>query len=82
MKMSNDQQFKAVLTLILPKLIALISDNENINEIEATNQLYQSDLYNLLEDESTKLWHFSPLTLYNMYYEEKTSGTITFPEEG
>lgn len=78
----SDKQFKAILTLILPKLISTISDKENINEIEATNQLYQSKLYTLLEDENTKLWHFSPLTLYNMYKEEKKTGHITFPEEG
>jgi hypothetical protein len=78
----SDKQFKAILTLILPKLISLIADKENINEIEATNQLYQSELYTLLEDEGTKLWHFSPLTLYHMYEEERRTGNITFPEEG
>ncbi|WP_110953478.1 hypothetical protein [Anaerosinus massiliensis] len=78
----SDKQFKAILTLILPKLISLIAEKENMNEIEATNQLYQSELYTLLEDEDTKLWHFSPLTLYHMYEEERRTGKITFPEEG
>ena len=78
----SDKHFKAILTLILPKLIYIISDKENIDEIEATNKLYQSELYSLLEDEGTKLWHFSPLTLYHMYDEEKRTGQITFPEEG
>ena len=78
----SDKQFKAILTLILPRLISLIAEKENINEIEATNQLYQSELYTLLEDEDTKLWHFSPLALYHMYEEERRTGKITFPEEG
>lgn len=78
----SDKQFKAILTLILPRLISLIAEKENINEIEATNQLYQSELYTLLEDEDTKLWHFSPLALYHMYKEERRTGKITFPEEG
>lgn len=78
----SDKQFKAILTLILPKLISLIAEKENMNEIEATNQLYQSELYTLLEDEDTKLWHFSPFTLYHMYEEERRTGKITFPEEG
>lgn len=78
----SGKQFKAILTIILPKLISLIAEKENINEIEATNQLYQSELYTLLEDEDTKLWHFSPLALYHMYEEERRTGKITFPEEG
>ena len=35
----------------------------------------------MLEQEDTKLWHLSPLTLFNMYDEEKKTGNITFPEE-
>lgn len=76
-----DKKLKAILTLILPKLISEIAKKGNIGEIEAMNQLYQSDLYRLLEDEETKLWHFSPLTLYHMFEEEKQTGKITFPEE-
>lgn len=29
----------------------------------------------------TKLWHFSPLTLFNMYDEEKKTGNFVIPEE-
>ena len=32
--------------------------------------------------EETKLWHFSPLTLFNMYDEERNTGGFSFPEEG
>jgi hypothetical protein len=48
------------------------------------NQVYAmagEALAELLEQEETKLWHFSPLTLFNMYDEEKNTGCITFPEE-
>lgn len=33
------------------------------------------------EQEDTKLWHFSPLTFFNMFDEEKRTGSFTFPEE-
>lgn len=52
-----------------------------IAELEATKSFYGSRVYTMLEDEETKLWHLSPLTLYNMYDEEQKTGTITFPEE-
>lgn len=37
-------------------------------------------VYSLLEQEDTKLWNLSPLTLFNMYDEERKTGNITFPE--
>ena len=54
-------------------------ENSQLSELEATEPFYSSQVYSLLEEEKTKLWHFSPLTLYNMY-EEKTE-KITFLEE-
>ena len=38
-------------------------------------------VYALLEQEETKLWHFSPLTLFNMFDEEQKTGRFTLPEE-
>jgi len=56
-------------------------EKQKNDKIQATEELYQSELYALLECENTKLWHLSPLTLYEMFAEEKRTGTITFPEE-
>ena len=35
----------------------------------------------LLEQEDTKLWHLSPLTIYNMFDEEQKTGVFEIPEE-
>ena len=35
----------------------------------------------VVEQEDTKVWHLSPLTLFNMFDEEKKTGAFTFPEE-
>ena len=77
----EEKQLHGILTLILPQLIALIAEKQKIEELQATEELYQSELYALLEDEATKLWHLSPLMLYEMFAEEKQTGKITFPEE-
>lgn len=45
------------------------------------NEFYGSNLYALLEQEDTKIWHFSPLTLFNMFDEEKKTGSFELPEE-
>ncbi|MEN6620832.1 MAG: hypothetical protein ABFD50_04730 [Smithella sp.] len=77
----EEKQLHGILTLIVPQLIALIAEKQNVDELQATEELYQSELYALLENEDTKLWHLSPLTLYEMFAEEKQTGQITFPEE-
>ena len=67
--------------ILVPQIIRLIVENYVYDEITAANEFYASDLYALLEQEDTKLWHFSPLTLFNMFDEEKKTGSFTFPEE-
>lgn len=75
----EQKKFEAMLVLIVPKIIGLIIDNYGIDEISASKKFYESKVYSILE-EDTKLWHLSPLTLFNMYDEEVKTGNITFPE--
>ena len=77
----DKKQFESMLILIVPAVVNLIKDNNNFGEIEAIEMFYQSNVYEKLEQEDTKLWHFSPLTLYNMYEEEQRTGKLIFPEE-
>jgi hypothetical protein len=76
----EQNKFEALLILIVPKVVGLIIENYKCDEVAATREFYSSKVYSLLEQEDTKLWHFSPLTLFNMYDEERKTGTITFPE--
>ena len=78
----NPQQYSAVLALlIIPPLIAEIVRRKSIDELTAVEQLYHSRLYVQLAKEELKLWHYSPVTLCDMFEEEMTSGKITYPEE-
>ena len=77
----DEKKFETLLTLIIPKIISLIIDNYAYDEITAYKEFYNSKVYSLLEDENTKLWHFSPLTLFNMFCEEKLTGDFIIPEE-
>lgn len=76
-----DKKFEAILTLIIPQVINLICENYPLDEIEASREFYESEVYALLEQEDTKVWHFSPLTLFNMFDEEKKTGNFQIPEE-
>jgi hypothetical protein len=77
----NEKRFSAQLFLIVPLIIELITKENQVNEEQATESLYTSELYAQLEDEKTKLWHLSPLALFSMFQEEQQTGLITYPKE-
>ena len=76
----DQKKFEGLLILIVPQIVGLIVQNCGLDEVTATMLFYKSRVYALLEQEDTKLWHYSPLTLFNMYNEERETGDITFPE--
>ena len=78
--MSNNQ-FSALLALLTPEITALITKNSNITETQAISHFYRSKLYKELANESSKLWHYSPLTLYTMLQDELLTGSYDYPEE-
>ncbi len=74
-------KFEAVLMLLVPQIVHMIAENYQLDEVAASNDFYKSKVYSLLEQEDTKLWHMSALTLFNMYDEEKKTGDFIIPEE-
>lgn len=77
----EQKKFEAILKILVPQIIHLITENYELDEISASTKFYNSKLYELLEKEDTKLWHFSALTLFNMFDEENQTGEFSFPEE-
>ena len=75
----EQKKFEALLVLIIPEVVRLIIEKYKCDEVTAIREFYGSKVYSLLEQEDTKMWHYSPLTLFNMYDEERKTGTITFP---
>ena len=77
----EQKKFESMLILLVPQIINLIAENSGEDEVSASRRFYESKVYAELEKEETKLWHFSALTLFNMYDEECKTGSFTFPEE-
>lgn len=75
------EKFSAIMGILVAQIVHLITENDSYDEITASNAFYQSKVYALLEEEETKLWHFSPLTLFHMFDEEKRTGNFELPEE-
>ena len=77
----NEDQFSAMLAIIVPPIIEQIRKNSNVDDEKVISRFYQSKLYQELADETSKLWHYSPMTLYTMYQDELLTGSYDYPEE-
>ena len=76
-----DEKFSAMLSVILvPQIIDIIIKKEKMIEDEALVRFYLSKTYKLLSDEKGKLWHYSPLTLYEIWKNEYKTGELVLPE--
>jgi hypothetical protein len=73
------KQFELVLQVITARLAANIAADSGLRENDAMNKLYTSALYAALEDEKTKIWHFSVPMLYELYKAEIATGTFELP---
>lgn len=76
----SKEQFEALIPYISADLISLIAEKENISHDDAILKLYGSRLYELLENEETKIWQYSSHMLYSLLKQEEESGTIIFPD--
>ncbi len=77
-----DEKFTTLLSVVIvPKVIELMIQNEKLDAVSAITQFYESKTYEVLAKEETKVWHFSPLTIFSMWKDEKETGILLFPEE-
>ena len=77
----SPEKLSAILSILNPAIIQKIMKKKQISNIEATILFYNSSLYSMLENEASKLWHLSPLTLHELFEEELATGSIDYPEE-
>ena len=51
-------------------MAVMYAEDFGLSITEALNRIYQSSTYRQLEDEETKLWHYGPVALYQMFLEQ------------
>lgn len=76
----GQEQFTALMPYIITDLINFISEKDNISEEETMKKLYSSKLYEVLENEETKLWQYSTQMLYSLFKQEEKNGYIEYPD--
>lgn len=79
--MMTEDKFSAVMGILVPQVVGQIVENYPYDETAAMNAFYGSQVYALLEQEDTKLWHLSPLMLFHLFDEETKTGKFELPEE-
>lgn len=76
-----DIEFTTLLSIcIIPQIISLIIDKEDVDEDTALKLFYESTTYVFLSKEDTKVWHYSSLMLYHIWKKEKETGEVNFPD--
>ena len=68
--------FNMIMIIKVQNLLTSIKNYYNISYQESIKELYNSRLYQWLEEEDTKMWYFSNHDLFNMFKEEKENGTF------
>ncbi len=76
----NKNEFEAIFPLKVQDLVSLIIETKNTNFEDAVLFLYESELYEALSTETTKLWHLSSEKLLELLMNEKQTGKLIFPD--
>ncbi len=72
-------EFEAILPLKVESIVELLVEGRKMSLQDALEYLYSSQLYALLEQEETKIWHYSPQMLLHLLEGEKNTGTLELP---
>lgn len=69
----NRQITQDNLYLILPgkvsKIAEMYAEDSGLSIVEALKEIYRSSTYRELEKEDSKLWHYGPVALYQIFLE-------------
>ena len=73
----SKNQFTFIMFEKMQTLCDIIKNYFNITYQDEIKMLYNSKLYEALEDEETKMWYYSNFDLFKMFLEETETGTYT-----
>ena len=76
----GQEQFNAIMPVISADIVNMIVEKQGVSETDAIKLLYQSKVYEVLEQEETKVWQYSTHMLYDLLQQEWENGTICFPD--
>ena len=75
----NERSYEILLYKITANVILKIMELNKWSENETIERFMSSKLYSLLEEENTKMWHYSSLMLAQLFVDEQ-NGKLSLPE--
>jgi hypothetical protein len=70
----------ATMRIKIAGLAKLLEQRDKMNFHNSLDYIYNSKVFFDLDDEETKIWHYSNETLYDLLKQEKTSGKADYPD--
>ncbi|MDR1505833.1 MAG: hypothetical protein LBI67_01890 [Treponema sp.] len=58
-------------------ITGMVMDYYHLSEMDAIGIIYTSQMYRLLADEKTKVWHYSVHTLFDILKTERETGNVS-----
>ena len=77
--MIDQKKFEGWLPILTADTVGILIDNNGWDENEAIRKFMRSKVYAALSDERTMVWHYSPLTLAELF-EDESRGELVWPE--
>ena len=72
--MSQSRTRASILQTLDTEVALLISKHRGVSELDGLRLFLGSQTHDMLEDDSLKLWYFSPLALFDMWETEEATG--------
>lgn len=75
----DKKKLEAILPLKIQSVVELMIQ-EGFTFSESIRRIYSSNLYRMLEKEETKVWHYSPMLLFDLIKNEIKTGKLELPD--
>ena len=72
----SDREFEGLLHIITTSVVSLIIQKTGWSEDEAMERFIRSKVYAQLENEQTKVWHYSVVMLAQFFDEERSGKLV------
>ena len=70
----NNRTLPPILQNIDSEVAELISKSRNISDMDALRLFWDSKTHEMLSDNALRLWHFSPLAIFDLWESEQATG--------
>ena len=72
----SDREFEGLLYIITTNVVSLIMQKTSWDEDEAMERFVRSKVYAQLENEQTKVWHYSAVMLAQLFDDERSGKLV------